>query len=370
MDHQRIAELAGKFLAGTATEAEQAELHAWYDNVSTSGELPGDAATVRRRMLEQVQQRTRPVRRIWPRRFAAAAVLAGICAAGWFLLRSTPSPDATIIAGMTADVRPGGDKATLTLADGTVIELDTARNGALAAQGGATVAKAAGTELVYEDEAAADGPPVYNTIATPRGGQFQVRLPDGSRVWLNAASQLRFPASFRGAERRVELRGEAFFDIQGDAAHPFIVAMPDMEVAVLGTQFNVSAYESEKQKTVLLQGAVRLQSPQHAVTLKPGQSAQWDRGSRMTVENDPYAEDAAAWKDGMFIFTKAPLAEIMMQLSRWYNIEARYETETLKGVVFTGQISRGENLSEVLKMLEMTGTIHFHTENRIVTARP
>lgn len=370
MDHQRIQELAGKLLAGTATEAEQQELHAWYDRSGTPGDLPGDAQAVRSRILAQVAQRTRPVRRIWPKRLAAAALLAGVCAAGWYAWKAPQRPGATVASAYGADALPGGNKATLTLADGSVIELDTARNGALAAQGGATIAKSAGMRLVYLNEAPADGPPVFNTIATPFGGQYQVQLPDGSRVWLNAASSLRFPASFQGMLRRVELRGEAYFDVKSDPAHPFIVALPDMEVTVLGTQFNVSAYESEKQKTVLIEGAVKLQSPQQAVVLRPGQSAQWERGGLTSVEDDPYAEDAAAWKDGMFIFTNAPLSSIMTQLSRWYNIDHRYEKESLKGKIFTGQISRGEKLSEVLKMLEMTGTIHFQMENKTVTAIP
>lgn len=370
MNHQRIEELAGKLLAGTATEAEQQELHAWYDSMGTSGEIPAGREALRSRMLAQVQRRTRPARHIW-RMAAAAAVFAAIGASAWFLLRQPRADSAPAITSIYgADALPGGDKATLTLADGTVIELDTAQNGALAAQGGAQVAKSAGMQLVYVDAAAPEGPPVFNTIATPKGGQYQVQLPDGSRVWLNAASSLRFPASFKGADRRVELRGEAYFDVKADAAHPFVVAMKDMEVTVLGTQFNASAYDREEQKTVLLKGAVRVEVPQGAAVLRPGQSAQWQEGSRLQVQEDPYAEDAAAWKDGMFIFTNEPLDNIMTQLSRWYNIEAEYEQTSLKGKIFTGQISRGEKLSEVLKMLEMTGTIHFRIENRTVTAMP
>ncbi|RPD39617.1 FecR family protein [Chitinophaga barathri] len=370
MDQQRIKELAGKFLAGTATEAEQQELHAWYDSAATAGELPGEEETVRRRMLAQVRRRTQPASQVW-RMAAAAAVFAAIAAAALFLLRQPHADAPSVSSGYGADALPGGDKATLTLADGTVIALDTAKNGTLAAQGGAQIAKSAGMQLVYiEDGAREDGPPVYNTITTPKGGQYQVQLPDGSRVWLNAASSLRFPASFHGGNRRVELHGEAYFDIKGDAAHPFIVTIPDMEVTVLGTEFNVSAYERGKQKTVLIKGAVKVQAPHNTAVLRPGQSAELQGGSRLQVADDPYAEDAAAWKDGMFIFTNEPLDEIMAQLSRWYNIESDYEKESLKGKIFTGQISRGEKLSEVLKMLEMTGTIHFRIENGTVTAMP
>jgi ferric-dicitrate binding protein FerR (iron transport regulator) len=372
MDQDQLHKLAQKFLEGTATDAEKAQLHEWYDRISTDQEIPEDAEALRIRMREQILQRTAGNTRWYKRLAAAAAVLVLVSAGIYFLLDKQPEQPVNTVQRYKHDVAPGGNKATLTLGDGSVIELDSVQNGALGSQGNTKVIKMAGAQLAYNDgDAGSQEVFYYNTVNTPRGGQYQVILPDGSKVWLNAESSLRFPTAFSGEERNVELTGEAYFDIAKDARKPFIVAVNSMEVEVLGTEFNVMAYANEGTvNTSLLRGAVRVRNAGTVSVLRPGQQARLYKDGRLSVVNHPFIEDEAAWKDGMFIFNDEHLGSIMRRISRWYNVEIIFTTETMKSKVFTGQISKHEQLSEVLKMLELTNAVHFNIENRKVTVTP
>jgi transmembrane sensor len=263
------------------------------------------------------------------------------------------------------DVTPGTSKAMLTLADGSTIVLDDAKNGTLAQQGRTKVFKMDG-KLVYNGPASGANEVLFNTIATPRGGEYQVMLPDGSQVWLNAASSLRFPTSFAGQERRVEITGEAYFEVAKNAAMPFIVTVNNSEIRVLGTHFNVMAYGEEAiLKTTLLEGAVRFTSGNSQTFLKPGQQSQLVLNGGLKVVNNVNLDEAVAWKNGMFHFEKTGIEMMMRQLSRWYNIEVVY----MDGVTdekFIADIPRNTNLSDALKALELTGKIKFKVADRKV----
>ncbi len=275
---------------------------------------------------------------------------------------------------LAADVAPGGNKAVLTLADGSKIILDQAGKGNLAQQAGVQIVKTANGRLVYTIRKTAHSNRatmgnLTNTISTPRGGQYQVNLPDGTRVWLNAASSLKFPLNFAGLkERKVELKGEAYFEVEKDASKPFIVQSDQQTVQVLGTHFNINSYEDESEtKTTLLEGAVkvtamRAKKPAQAF-LKPGQQARINSASTHVnvIRVDPMVE--IAWKNGQFFFENESIENIMKQISRWYDVEVIYEDD-LAGKTVWGSVTRYTNVSKVLSILELTGGIHFKVEGR------
>lgn len=308
-------------------------------------------------------------RRWW----AAAAVLVLLGASIWLFLRT---PEQGITKTTTAqelknDVAPGGNKAILTLADNSTIILDSAANGKLAEQGKTDVIKSGNGELVYDAKALTidHSPLTYNMLSTPRGGQYQLVLPDGSKVWLNAASSIRYPTAFASNERSVDITGEAYFEVAKDAKKPFrvhfISAGRKGAVEVLGTHFNINAYNDEPaSKTTLLQGSIKVTKETASVILKPGEQTSVSQSSQPSQPIRVQTNEVVAWKDGLFKFQGADLPTVMRQLVRWYNVEVVYE----KGVPqlsFGGDISRNSNLSQVLKILELSG-VHARIEQRKV----
>lgn len=273
-----------------------------------------------------------------------------------------------------ADVLPGGDRARLELADGSVVVLENVSNGNLQSQGGTQVVKQDG-QLVYN---AAEGNHSveisYNTISTPKGGQYQVILADGSKVWLNAGSSLRFPTAFTDKEREVELTGEAYFEVaqrtvpsgRDRVRVPFKVKTYDVSVEVLGTHFNVMAYSNEKSiNTTLLEGSVKVSQPatHQSQLLRPGQQAKvTGRIQLLNVDT----EEIVAWKNGFFQFNGADIKTVMGQIERWYDVEIDYEGE-LPLKHFTGVISRNINVSKVLNMLELTGGVKFEIKGKKIS---
>jgi len=284
-----------------------------------------------------------------------------------FLQRSKSSGDpAKSTAGASQhDALPGGDKATLTLEDGSTIVLDSAADGALAKQGNTRVVKLTGGRLAYHpasDKVEGRSPGQYNTVTTPRGGQYQVALPDGTNVWLNATSSIRFPTAFSGGSRTVEISGEAYFEVADNPRTPFIVKNGNTSVEVLGTHFNVNAYQDEPVKKItLLQGAIRVRSGNQAKKLAPGEAAEL-AGEPILVRADADVAEAVAWKNGLFSFKDAGLPEIMRQLSRWYDLDVRYDVEINEQ--FNLKINRNTNITTVLKIIETMGSVHFTIEGK------
>lgn len=299
---------------------------------------------------------------IWWQAIAAAIVL--FIFAGWWML-DRQSPAVTASRLQKNDVPPGSNKAILSLADGTVVTLDSAGNQVIR-QGATTISQHNG-QLLYASGNTNAATVSYNTLTTPRGGQFQVTLPDGSKVWLNAASSLRFPTAFTGGERRVEMTGEVYFEIAKNARKPFRVTVNDMTVEVLGTHFNVKAYTDEKTiATTLLEGSVQLTKGAEKVAIKPGEQAQWASGGKAFVIGHPELDQVMAWKNGYFRFDGENIVDIMKQLSRWYDVDAVYAGNmTMKD--YSAYISRNSNISEVLKMLELTEEVSFKIEGKKIT---
>lgn len=270
------------------------------------------------------------------------------------------------------DIAPGKDKAMLTLADGSVITLDSTAKGKLAEYGNMKALKIDAGKLSYQ-QASTGGQLImqYNTVSTPRGGQYQVVLPDGSKVWLNAASSLKFPVFFGGKERNVELSGEAYFEVAHNEKQPFKVSVKGVEVLVLGTHFNINSYDDEGIiKTTLLQGSVRetVAGEQQAVTIAPGQQAQVGKDKVIKVVNDVDLIQVIAWQSGLFEFNNSDLAAIMRQISRWYDVDVLYESKPGEAK-FGGGISKHLPLSEVLQLLEANG-VRFQLEGRSLKVIP
>ncbi|HEX6431930.1 MAG TPA: FecR domain-containing protein, partial [Niastella sp.] len=282
-------------------------------------------------------------------------------------------------ATLINDVAPGGNKAILTLGDNSTIVLDSAGNGQLAQQGSSVVSKTKEGELKYESGIPAgreQSAITYNTLSTPRGGQYQLVLPDGSKVWLNAASSVRFPTAFVGNERRVEIKGEAYFEVATIRLHsgqkmPFKVHFSSADkqgtVEVLGTHFNINAYDDEDEmRTTLLEGKVRtsMVNGQWSI-LEPGQQAVIHH-SQLTIHDNVDIESIMAWKNGLFHFENADIKAVMRQLSRWYDIEVEYKG-ALKNEPLFIEIPRNTNLSDVLKVIGSTAGVRLKFEGKKVT---
>lgn len=385
MNEQDAKALLDKYAQGNCTPEEAALVERWYAKLaastaplSASGQDEEDRARRKKQSFENIQHillhnKKRPVFRI--RYWSAAAAIAALCCAGAYLLFHHQKPVTQIASVYGGDVAPGRNKAVLMLGDGRKVMLDDAYNGQIAEQEGLSVNKKNNRQLVYEKaeyESNSSHEHVQHTISTPSGGEYQVVLSDGSKVWLNAASSLSYPAKFTGNERLVTLTGEAYFEVAHDKEKPFKVktinpAQSGREqlVEVLGTHFNINGYgDDESVHTTLLEGSVRLTASSTAgrgVLLTPGHQSVF-KGNAFKVSATDTLE-AVAWKNGRTEFTNQDIRSIMRTLARWYDIEVIYEQD-IPAVSFSGSVSRSKNISQVLKVMELTGDIHFKIEGR------
>lgn len=299
-------------------------------------------------------------------RIAAAAVVIGLVLGGGYLLvsRMTSPGPAKLANGrfrLPENIAPGGNKAVLTLANGDQISLDSAHNGVIAQQGSAEVLKSDSGSLSYM--ASGSQAIGFNTVSTPRAAQYQLTLSDGTRVWLNAASSLRFPAVFGSKERAVELKGEGYFEVAQETGRPFRVSVDGVRVDVLGTHFDVMAYPDEAAiETTLLEGSVKVSNGGKSCLLQPGKQADLNRSSDSLTMTAGNVKRAIAWKNGFFYFDKSSVKEILRQVSRWYDLDIVYEAAPPE-MLFSGKIERNLPLSAVAILLE-GGQIHFRIEGK------
>ena len=324
---------------------------------------------------DKIRAESKPARRyvIPPRRIGVAASVIGLVLLSTLLLFNINTPRGTVNTKVNDqrfnnDVLPGGDKATLTLADGSTVVLDEAKNGTLAQQGSSKIIKIGG-KLLYDPTNKNSKDLVFNTISTPNGGQYQLELPDGSLVWLNATSSIHFPTSFAGKERRVEITGEAYFEVARKRDMPFVVSVNGAEVQVLGTHFNVNAYSDEDNvKTTLLEGSVKFVHGVNADMLAPGQQSQLAGDGQVKVVSNVDGDEVVAWKNGMFDFENAGIEKVMRQLSRWYDVEIEYKGKT--DDLFIAEMHRQIKLSDALKALELTGKVRFEIQGKKIIVMP
>ncbi|GGH09487.1 FecR family protein [Mucilaginibacter phyllosphaerae] len=300
------------------------------------------------------------------KRIGIAASIAACLGIGLYFYQYSVKPAAKDQTAQN-DLAPGRNTATLTLANGRKIVLTDTTKGTVAEEVGVKITKAANGQLIYEVKDYKKDYNKFNTLTTAKGETYQVRLPDGTEVWLNSASALKYPASFAAAsQRRVTLTGEAYFQVAKDKLHPFIVKTAQQEVQVLGTHFNINAYPDESAtKTTLLEGSVRVTGLRHEdKMLKPGEQAVL-MGNNIAV-NDADTEEAVAWKNNEFMFGRDDFRTTMRKVARWYNIEVIYEPSAPVNLQLGGFSSRERNISTILKMMAKTGEVHFRVEGRKV----
>jgi transmembrane sensor len=266
------------------------------------------------------------------------------------------------------NITPGSNKAVLTLQDGSTIILNDAKEGTLAQQGNANIVKTANGQLVYNKTDAQPEKVLFNTMTTPRGGQYKLTLPDGTDVWLNSASSITYPTAFVGNERNVSITGEAYFEVAKDKTKPFHVKAGSQTIEVLGTHFNVMAYADEDViKTTLLEGSVKVQGDKESGILKPGEQSVINKNGELKV-SVASVDEAMAWKNGYFKFNRVGIKYIMRQLSRWYDVDVMYDGR-VKEDEFVGTIGRSENIVQALHLLELAN-VHFKIQDKNIIVLP
>ncbi|HEY8898655.1 MAG TPA: FecR domain-containing protein [Niastella sp.] len=380
-----------KYNQGEITEEEQTKLDNWVNasaenkqlfatltnndqlqpKLNLLHEIEGTKEDAKKRVMELIFPGAvvTPIQRaatrsLWKSVAAAVAVTAVLGTGAWFLLKKDAPKVATVQPaehGLLADATPGAYKAQLVLDDGSTIELDSAGNGKLAQQGNMQVLNADG-QLVYKKDATTKATALYNTLKTARGQMYPVKLSDGSAVWLNSSSSIRFPVAFTEQERRVEITGEAYFEVAHNDKKPFTVSVNGTEVQVVGTVFNINSYNDEgSMRTTLLKGAVKVKKGDKQVMIKPGEQAQVV-DDNIKVNRDINTTKEVAWKNGLFYFKNEDLKTIMRQIARWYDVDVVYEGNVSKEGI-SGKIYRNANLSEVLKLLNVL-EVNFKIEGK------
>ncbi len=400
-----IPELILKFFREEITEEEWSKLQKWinasdenkvfFEGLSIESiikmEKGFDEVSVWEKVRAGIEIPVVPDTKIIPRKsfnrkaVAAISIIIVLSVSGWMIWKNNSHRQVAqtqVSSDYKNDISPGGNKATLTLANGATVILDSAHNGEITQQGNQKILKLDNGLLAYNKTNSLSASALlkteilYNTIQTPRGGQYAIVLPDGSKAWLNAASSLRFPIAFAKNERRVELTGEAYFEVNHDSHKPFKVVIPASpsgegggEVEVLGTHFNINAYEDEGEiKTTLLEGSVKLMRSDKSNLLKPGEQGQINKSGAIKIIQDADLEEALAWKNGNFQFN-ANIESIMRQVSRWYDVEIVYDGEKVNQN-FVANISRNVPVSKLLRLLQLTNLVHFKIDGKkIIVAK-
>lgn len=394
MNTEQAKELLQRYRMGLCTEEEKLVIEKWLSSLAEDGQWEWTAQE-KEAFKEMLQVRIgreideTDVVPVIPRRrfrffhFVAAAAIILVMGAGAYSLffRSTEKKETLTHKANPQpgnDIQPGENGAILTLANGEKIVLDSAGNGTLAIQSDVKVINKGG-QLIYDSKSSSSDEVVYNTISTPRAKQFKLQLSDGTRVWLNAASSIRYPARFTQNSRTVEISGEVYFEVasqgsdNGKAKVPFSVKILSATeddggtVKVTGTHFNINAYEDESLiKTTLIEGSIQFKKGDAEKWLMPGEQAQLNKKGIIKILKNANVEAEIAWKNGYFTYDKTDIQTVMKQLSRWYDIEVDYENGIVPDDKYWGDIQRDATLSTVLKVLEMSG-LKFRIEGKKVT---
>lgn len=392
---EHIASLFEKYLSGSCTAD---ELQSLLDHFEESNESDQLRLLIEKQMQQQIntkdaeklqnalakldinintalntrKQIVEKTIKYWPMKWisVAAAIATILFGAGLFYFSNSTSLDQTKTA-YTNDISPGKVGATLTLANGEQIRLDTAANGEIANQAGISISKADDGQIIYEIKPAKgtqQNVDAINTLTTAKGETYMLTLPDKSKVWMNAASSLTYSANLnKNGNRIVKLDGEAYFEIEKDKNHPFVVESKGQQVEVLGTHFNINAYNDERNiKTTLLEGSVKVSGERNNIILQPGQQSILT-GANQLVVTKVDLQEAVAWKNGEFLFRDDDFRTVMRKIARWYNIEVVYEASAPLHLELGGVTYRTRNISSVLKMMEKTGEVHFKIEGNKVT---
>jgi len=369
MNSKDIESLFERYVNSEATPEEQAMVETWYLTYKGKGAapLPGQIEADQEESLNYLLSKVHRRKPLWPKLAAAASVLIFVGVSMWFFVLNKRSPEKHYVtnAVFAKHIIPGGNKATITLSNGTTVVLNGTHIGKLAMQGNTQISQTQNGQISYSKaDAKSSGELLYNTATTPRGGQYEFVLSDGTKVWLNASSSIKFPVTFRGNERRVQITGEAYFEVAHNAAMPFRVEAHGQTVEVLGTHFNINAYEDESSvKTTLLEGSVKVSAQGASKVIKPGEQSELKNGKLGVSEVD--VNDAVAWKNGYFSFKDDDLRAFMRQISRWYDIDVNYEAD-IPERRFSGEIARNANISQILDILSFKKIHYKTTDNQLI----
>lgn len=378
MTKEQYVLLYEKYTLGICTEEEKKLFEQYNDEFSLDNapwdeDKLGDEKQALERMYKRFHNEIHPRPQLsWfnRRKFSAAAAILIMLGIGVYLFinPSTKTNSALTVAIQKESIPPGGKKAVLTLQDGSQIILDNSQNGIVANQANTVITKTKDGQVIYNSSQSSSINPKsvpYNSISTPRGGEYQLLLPDNTKVWLNAESTIKFPAVFCGKERRIELSGEAYFEVAHNQEMPFKVLVEDTEIEVLGTHFNVNGYNDRAEiNTTLLEGSVKLKNSKKEAMLRPGQSGISSATGGMKVKNVD-VEDAVAWKNGYFVFQDEDIYSIMAKVARWYDVDVEFRGN-MKDKGFFGKVNRYDKISELLKNMELTREVQFKIEGRRV----
>jgi len=376
---KEFLKLKKKFLNGTATPDEIQLLEQYYDLFADETDAIDKLSTAEVEQLEtrlkeniadRISEQESKTVPFYRRNLVRAAAILIFVTAGAYFIQSRYVKQWQQIANNKPsknDAAPGGNKAILTLADGSKLVLNNMQDGDLVTKTGTHITKE-DSVVSYKFATANNSQVSYNTITTPNGGQYQLVLADGTKVWLNSASSLKFPTAFTGKNRTVELTGEAYFEVAKNKDKPFNVKTATQTVQVLGTHFNVNAYSDETSvKTTLLEGSVKVSSANGNALISPGQQSVLTPNGAFAIKSDVDTDEITAWKNGMFQFNEADIQTIMRQIARWYNMDVEFK-ETIPDYTYHGKISRNSNASQVLKILELSG-INFTIEGRKIIVK-
>lgn len=304
----------------------------------------------------------------WPG-YAAAIFLFIVIATGYYILKKPGKPSPSISLTEKQDIAPGGEKAMLMLDNGQTVQLEKITDGIVAVQGNGQVARKDGALQYTIDDKIPVAEVIYNTISTPVGGRYALVLSDGTRIWLNAASSIRFPSVFTAVERKVSVTGEAYFEVIKNTGSPFTILVNDMEIKVTGTRFNVNGYREKNKTTItLLEGSIQLIKDGKTTLLVPGQSGNVQDNGIIEVQTIGDTSQAIAWKNDMFQFENADIQEVMKEISRWYDVNVSYEGR-IPAILTTGKAPRNTSLANVLKILALSG-VHYKIEKRNLLILP
>jgi len=378
MNQQEAEQLIDKYLKGIATPEERILIERWYNKISEEKSLSNDddfehlSAQLWQNTLEaaNLKNKSKKTFRLWPAAAVAASVsiflLAGI---HFFAIRKVKTANNIVVRHQSPrEILPGGNKAMLILASGKHISLEDNKKGEIAKEGNAIIHKNAAGQVSYQAQAL-DSEFAFNTLITPRGGQYSVILADGTKVTLNAASSLKYPTNFNGSYREVELSGEGYFEVAHNPQKPFRVKSNGQTIEVLGTHFDINCYSNEPfVRTTLLQGSVKVSSEQGKVLLQPGEQSRLDVSGKSALEVARVnTDEIIAWKDGLFRFKESSIKEVMRNAERWYNVDVSY-TGNGPNIKITGSMSRNVNFSGFVKLLEFEGVkFNIKDHNVVIT---
>ena len=373
-----FSKIIKKYLKGKASDSEVSFLEKYYNHFEKESSFTlrlsvNDKENLERELFAGILQKTTKKKKIfqlskicWYKQAMAALILLFIGLGTYYNFIATNDSETTVITTPVLakkDLPPGRSRAILTLSNGSTVVLDSIGNGFVTQQSNTQIVKTAKGQLSYTTLNQNSKELVYNSVSIPRGGQYQLVLPDGTKVWLNAASSIRFPVAFVGKERKVTITGEAYFEVAKDKKKPFIVSSANIDIEVLGTHFNVSAYTEESiVKTTLLEGSVKINNKNSEVYLLPGQQSQLNNSGQFSIKNNIDLDKEIAWTRGKFQFNSNTIQEIMLQLSRWYDVEVIYQGK-VSSETFSAIVKRSSNISQVLKLMEASG-VKFDIEGK------